>query len=1477
MSQTPSENEPNLYEHGKAAVRLLWKNWKDRPQVNDPQDPEFARGALEEIIRLLVNSDDVYKEIREYSEAAAEQLTKADRTILEVIQNADDLEASTLKMSVRRKGKGELLAVHDGRPVVVTDVIAMTLAFLSMKRDDARSKGRFGIGLKTLNQIGAKLSVHCPPYHFAIEKGVLHAIEPARAIKGLYQPSGQQTLLAIDLDAEYGPDDVVGWIRRLDASHLVFLDHLRSLSLIDRRKGSAEWEAELVQSEQPPVEIEMKPGTRITANCTLFSEPSKKGRIWTRYSLEYPVPLKYKRAHKATAKETTISVAISESAEPGILAAGLPLDFANTLPISLNAQFDPDLSRRGVRELRWNEWLFGRLAALASGVAMHRFQSDARTGWQAVPLLDENVGDEDWTQTQIVELIETVQDRIRSKLQLAIDGDTVRLSDLSYLSNSVEVLLTLEDQKKLQPEFSPLPNSHCDKIGRWRQVLDELKQGHRFTTLDALRLLELDDVELGQRPEGWFLALADAALQAGYDHALSNAKSVLAADGSRYCPNGEILLVRKVVDGSIAERLGLEVQLAAGYFSPTVSKLVQSWLEKHCVTDTFQGGVRILDALSRRSAEEPLYLDDKALLTLRDALQDTDDVRRLSLAATVGKVICVNGYEFRKGKKVNRKVQPALAYLPTSIAKDTLGWAAAAKSTEELFWIDNRYAALLRKGTKGELSAKKFFSLLGAKAGPILVRASDGPHIEIGTERPATQVDALRKISRPNRPTHLRNDYVSPDLDRVVANIAKQRIDPNRRARAQALIVTLDREWEHNLSEHAEAGAEYFYYTWRHVGHVPATWLARAASERWLSSKSKRKVAPRETAIETATTRLTRGNKPSQFVHELKESDSASPLVAALEIKGTPPASELIAELEALRREHTSKVHPGDVYPLYAALASLVSGERAQTVGDIAAADIRSSFENAGLLLTNQGWTSPSKVYRGRPIFGKLRIFVQEPRALLPLWQMLQIFQPSVEDCIGVLQELGDRNATPDAEEKSIIVDVLRRLAESDGGARKRDSRKLLSLPLWTSQGWQTARPIYAVTDETLEQSLGKKLPLWAPHCALQSLGSLPEMLGVDILTDADFSLSTTTKFEPADEFTELCFRGAVSRLRATLAKKSQELWNAFDWKGLESAQLFRADDLSTTAKIASRRVTVSREVHVEGKQQVYFANPDEIGAPEAGRAILVPFVDGDLPEMVDFAWSYAWHQAEDGSQLDDELNLASEDAKDDDPLEKFEAGGKKATGNRLFAGGALGHNKKGGNKNLPPAPKPRRLKDFDGAVIAEVTVVQSDKEPKGIKPKKRPLLVNPKTRNPAQETKASPAGVREWTEKERERRGFELLAAALKQIDNIDLDDYSALKGIGADSMDNLSRYFELKVFSGEATDEVRFEHSEFQRAVKAKGDYFLAVVSGLEEGRTTEIMIFADPIRTLDWKRIPQIRLGGIRSGGKSALRIRIDTPEN
>ena len=69
-----------------------------------------------------------------------------------------------------------------------------------------------------------------------------------------------------------------------------------------------------------------------------------------------------------------------------------------------------------------------------------------------------------------------------------------------------------------------------------------------------------------------------------------------------------------------------------------------------------------------------------------------------------------------------------------------------------------------------------------------------------------------------------------------------------------------------------------------------------------------------------------------------------------------------------------------------------------------------------------------------------------------------------------------------------------------------------------------------------------------------------------------------------------------------------------------------------------------------------------------------------------------------------------------------------------------------------------------------------------------------------------------------------------------------------------------------------MRFEASEFERAVKEGRNYFLAVISGLEEGKDTKVRIFSDPIRTLPWRRHTRIRLGGILSQVSNSITIDI-----
>ena len=106
-------------------------------------------------------------------------------------------------------------------------------------------------------------------------------------------------------------------------------------------------------------------------------------------------------------------------------------------------------------------------------------------------------------------------------------------------------------------------------------------------------------------------------------------------------------------------------------------------------------------------------------------------------------------------------------------------------------------------------------------------------------------------------------------------------------------------------------------------------------------------------------------------------------------------------------------------------------------------------------------------------------------------------------------------------------------------------------------------------------------------------------------------------------------------------------------WAELEDIELFRAQPLTTHIKISRQKLIVPRTVHVEGRRRLYFADAEDLGQPDAGERILAPFVAGEIPAMVDFAWSYAWREAEDSGAPDDELILASQLAEDSaDPLQ---------------------------------------------------------------------------------------------------------------------------------------------------------------------------------------------------------------------------------
>jgi hypothetical protein len=112
-----------------------------------PEAPSeaWARGAVERFREIMDERPAIFKAMHERAEKGASTLSPF-QGLLECIQNADDLGATRLQVAYREQPRRELLIVHDGSPVMLPNVGAMLLLWLSTKEDDPHTSGRFGIG-----------------------------------------------------------------------------------------------------------------------------------------------------------------------------------------------------------------------------------------------------------------------------------------------------------------------------------------------------------------------------------------------------------------------------------------------------------------------------------------------------------------------------------------------------------------------------------------------------------------------------------------------------------------------------------------------------------------------------------------------------------------------------------------------------------------------------------------------------------------------------------------------------------------------------------------------------------------------------------------------------------------------------------------------------------------------------------------------------------------------------------------------------------------------------------------------------------------------------------------------------------------------------------------------------------------------------------------------------------------------------------
>lgn len=1466
------------YQDGRDAADRLSKCWPDYSWVPDAPSGAWARGAVERIREIIDDQLAVFKAQQKGAEKGASTLSpRPFQGILECIQNADDLGATKLAVVYRADPRRELLIVHNGSPVTLADVQAMLLAWLSTKEDDPDASGRFGIGQKTLKALGEPIALHAPPFHFVMETAGPEVCEPERAIEGVFDPNARETMLLVPLNDDVDDEQIAAAVKELNTDALLFLRTVRRLEFHDLATParSCEFELKVTATGDDVISFdEAESQVTISSLRPATADGKAHPPEFLRYFVFRPTPKGEHRSNKATATTTPLGVCVRLSKpKPLPLYDRMPLPISIDFPIGLNAQFDPDSARSHLRPVDWNVARLKDLGALLTWAALKGFREAPQSAWQHVPLKSEIADGSTWLLTQVSNhVVGQCQKRLKADLSLLTPAGLAPIDQLSYESEDLEDFLTEQDLKTLYPSHVPVPASSRDGSARWRKVLEELGRSREVDLWKALNLLSAD---LKREPD-WFVRFAILAKESYVFDRFLDLPSLLLANGSvASCPRKSDcrVLVRNADPRSPSVRLGLVQQLHPAYFETrAASNFIEELRRRQVLFDDCNGSAAVLDVLGHaKSSNEPVQVSDSDLVKLRDAWAKIPRDRRDRMGPNIGSNIAVRATRYDQGKVIRTWIRPMDAYLPGAIDRETENFAKAAERTPGIVWIDSSYAKLLRPSGRTNVGAQRLFSAWGAAREPRLVDPPD-TYVKYtsdpkrtsriwGVYRPTAQVEHISPEC-----TDLMGDHWSPHLEAVVENILSAPTKV-RRKRAVALLSVLSRGWERRYADHQSARAVYPYYGWNLGAEVQATWLARLAEEAWLPDASNGLRQARELRLPVPGV-PTPPKERTRTLGKVDEQIHRSGILAALGVKSGLSPAELIEQLQILKNQEITRAVEEESLLIYQLLVSALKREDPLPGERMSTAHLRNAFragrDGKGLLLTQGAWRSPEAVFQGPKIFGNRRVFAPYVEGLEPLWKALQIPLPSAKDAIAVLREIPSKKLSP--ADAGVMLTTLRFLAPKISSLSPQVRGKLKELPLWNGSHWTNDRPIFALEGDELAGSVPADVPVWRP--GVTSFGDLEALLGafeVTKLSLGDFRpISTSAHGFAEGEDIRQQFAAAVSLLKQEFIRADQSLLNGIevDWGDLVTANVAVDPELSVMAEpFPKQKISMTVSAYMCREPLVLIVRSPEIaGAAEGGGEAIASLFTGDR-QKVAYAWSVVWQRAWNGDRADQIV------------IPKTQA--EKATKtNRLLelkrqSEGRQGKKTKEPSKGLSiklPPVQVRQLRDLDKLEPTSGEIVNTGKQSQGLVFSNRQSSINatrafsrPEQSGSGQGGKIGARSVLPPTN-DRESLALEAVRRALR-LDAQQIVDLRNRRGVGVDAIDELRQCYEIKMSSGAAIPkDVTLTPSEVD-AAKSDPDFFLAVVSGLEDGAgTLRVRFIFNPLRTLAMKINGGLTLTGV-----------------
>ena len=1425
------------------------------------------------------------------------ELLSSDRLqgLAEILQNADDANASEVRLVLR---ENDLLMGHDGGPVRLRHVLGLATPWFSTKGGEAGSFGRFGIGLSALRSLSRTIEVHGSPYHVRLGDPTLSPIEPMK-LPAAFDGEGWTVFRIPFGEGSVGLEELAEWLERWGDGGLLFLRNVGEVGL-RAPAGEPIRRLSIRRKAAGSEHVAASPG--VTIHRQFVEAPG--GLSWMVYTAEVVSPTGVSRVRKVKEPTTPIGVALPlHEAGAGEVYAGLPV-VETPLPVFVNAQFDPLTSRRDLADTDWNRALVPLLADIWGHAVVDLFRRSPEAAWRAMPVGPSP--DERAVSSLVGRLNGAILDTARTSVAEGVavqvpEKGWLRLGELAVESEPLEGVVTTEETATLLGKQATLPLDARDAGGRWRAVLDDWRAAGADLPgpLGVGRALDLFRGK--GRPVRSTIALAAAAVRAGLGDRLALLPCVVASSGRRAVPplDDSAEAVAENVS-PLAEELGIVTALHVTHLEDTDdARVVINWLRERGVLldgtdDTVV--VRRLAAAGRSGRRLTDPLTDGQVDALRRAFELVDVAERPELGREVGRAIGLAAYEYRRGGKGKRRrtvASPADAYQPRSIDRGKDSFAVAAAKTPDIVWLDDRYEKTLRssEGRTG-IGAQKFLTLLGAETAlrprphPDLKQRYRGQQTGLrarSVDSPASRSAALEEQGA----TYTLTDSDCPSMIRVVEDIARVRQGARRRRRARALLATMVRAWG-RLSDFAEVATAEDYHGWREKGRTAAFWLWQAREVAWLDDESGTPRRPSELRIRTPGTEAIFGADSADFLHRdllgaHPEHRNWQAVLSALGMSGDPTRRELVVRLRELRDAGASdETIARDAAIAYKALAESLGNPASRS--DLTKRDLGRAFgEGDGLIATKSGWCPPGNVLAGPAVFGEYMAFAPQVPGADELWKALHLREPSLADCINVLRRIARGRRALNLDDEAIQLETFRLLAERYGASGSpEDRRKLGRLSLWTTQGWKKDRPVFATDDESLVDVLANSLPLWEPGGELEQFQLLLEPLRVEVIRSADAEVVEADGSFEEPEATRV-FRAAVQQLQEDLVRNEPLAAQGLRcrWDHLSEFEVWSHPRLMLSVHVpesaggGTRRCLVHVKVDVDGRK-VFVRDPqtDLPRAERGGRAVAALF-DGERRRVAQ-AWRAAWDKAADGvtaaglelAQQKAEREREEIGAKIDRDLEALRmrtgrrrestAGGRWRSSGVPNEGGRVGAG--GTQPDAADGTKLRVLVDPDLLMPVDPSgrVVAGSPRSADAPPRRASVLVEPDATRPPSPRSRTP--LRGYSDQERETVGFELARKVLSS-DHENIVDLRAQRGVGADAMDELERFYELKVSAGGEPNEVTLTSAEWQRAIGSP-DFFLVVVSGVEgvESRPS-VRIIPRPLDQLDQSVSGTVKLSGVR----------------